>query len=291
MPTVTIAKTKLAQELGISRASLYYRPRKPAQDEALKQKIVAVMADHPAYGQRRVALALERNAKPIRRVMRLFRLKPRIRRGQRPAKPDDQNRQETRVVNILKTLCPIRANIVWAGDFTYFWFIDRFWYLVTVIDLFTREIVGWHVANHHTTALIIEAFHDARRRTDHSSRWFHSDQGSEYVAGAYELMLAAAGTLPSHSRKSSPWQNGHQESFYANFKLELGNVSRFSEVGELIEAIHQQISYYNERRIHTALKMPPAVFRRRREQKMTAIAVTSSIEKQFLLISGERKSV
>lgn len=291
MPTVTIAKTKLARELGISRASLYYRLRKPARDEALKQKIVAVMADHPAYGQRRVALALQRNKKSIRRVMRLFRLKPRVRRGQRPAKPEDHNRPETQVENILKALCPIRANIVWAGDFTYLWFIDRFWYVATIIDVCTREIIGWYVANHHTTALITEAFCDARRRTGHSPRWCHSDQGSEYVAGAYELLLATTGTRPSHSHKSSPWQNGHQESFYSNFKLELGNVARFSDVGELIEAIHQQIAYYNERRIHTALKMPPALFRRRHEQKITALAVTSSIEKQFLLTSGERKSV
>lgn len=291
MPTIKTTKVVLARELGISRASLYYQPRKPARDEALKQKIVAVMADHPAYGQRRVALALERNPKPIRRVMRLFRLKPKIRRGQRPTKPDDHNRPETQVVNILKTLCPIRANIVWAGDFTYLWFVDRFWYMATVIDVCAREIVGWHIANHHTTALIIEAFRDARRRTGHSPHYFHSDQGSEYVAGAYELVLAAVGTRASHSRKSSPWQNGYQESFYNNFKLELGNVARFSDVGELVEAIHQQIAYYNEWRIHTALKMPPAVFRRRHEQKMTALAVTSSIEKQFLLISGERKSV
>ena len=187
MSTINAPKAALARELGVSRAALYYRPRKPARDEALKQKIVAIMDDHPAYGQRRVAMALGRNKKPIRRVMRLFRLKPRIRRGQRPVKPDDQNRSETRVVNILKTLCPIRANIVWAGDFTYLWFIDRFWYVATVIDLWTREIIGWHVANHHTTALIMEALRDARRRTGHSPPYFHSDQGSEYVAGGYEL--------------------------------------------------------------------------------------------------------
>lgn len=291
MPRLKTTKTKIARELGVSRSSLYYRPRQPARDETLKQKIIVVMGEHPAYGQRRVALALGRNQKPIRRVMRLFDLKPKVRRGQRPPKPDDQNLPETRVENVLKTLCPISATIVWAGDFTYLWFMDRFWYVATVIDIFTREIVGWHIANHHTTALIIEAFDDAVRRTGRSPHYFHSDQGSEYVAGTYELLLASVGTRPSHSRKSSPWQNGHQESFYSNFKLELGNLSRFTEVGELIEAIHQQIIYYNERRIHTALKMPPAVFRQRPEQKRTAKAVTSLIENQLLLIPEERKSV
>ena len=202
--------------------------------------------------------------------MRKNHLKPRIRRGFRHLKPDDLGRPETRVINILKLLCPFRPNVVWAGDFTYFWFMDRFWYLATVIDVRTREIVGWHVANHHTTALIIEAFKDAVRRTGTVPDYFHSDQGSEYVSGGYESLLREHGTIPSQSRKGSPWQNGYQESFYANFKLELGNIKRCLHVGELIEAIHQQIDYYNNRRIHLALKMSPMKFRCLQEQKQSA---------------------
>lgn len=266
---MTKAKTKaaLARELGISRASLYYQPKKPASDEALKNKIVAVMDEHRAYGHRRVALALTMNKKPIIRVMAKFGLKPQVRRGWRPTKPEDLNKPETRVANVLRVICPIRPNVVWAGDFTYFWFIDRFWYLATAIDIHTREIVGWHFANHHTTALIMDAFNDAARRTKTAPTYFHSDQGSEYVSGAYESLLEQHGTAPSHSRKSSPWQNGYQESFYSQFKLELGNPNRFGHVGELIEAIHQQISYYNYRRIHSALKMPPIVFKQKQQLK------------------------
>ena len=156
---------------------------------------------------------------------------------------------------------------MWAGDFTYLWFKDRFWYIATVIDIHTREIVGWHIANHHTTSLIIDAFGDAVRRTKTASKYFHSDQGSEYVAGAYESLLAEHQTASSHSHKSSPWQNGFQESFYSQFKLELGNPNRFDHIGELIEAIHQQVAYYNTRRIHSALKMPPLIFKNIQLQK------------------------
>ena len=166
MEGTKITKTALAQKLGVSRASLYYKPKKPPCDEGEKDRIVAVMAEHPAYGSRRVALALGVNRKKTQRLMRRHGLKPRIRRGFRHTKPDDLGRPETRVPNILKVLCPIRPNVVWAGDFTYFWYAGRFWYLATVIDVCTREIVGWHVANHHTTALIIEAFKDAVRRTE-----------------------------------------------------------------------------------------------------------------------------
>ena len=186
----TKTKAALAKELGISRDSLYYKPKKPISDEELKQKIIAVMAEHPAYGHRRVAWALGFNKKAIIRVMNDNGLKPRIRRGWRPAKPEDLNKPETRVENVLKILCPIRPNVLWAGDFTYIWFLDRFWYVATVIDIYTREIVGWHIANHHTTSLIMDAFSDAARRTKTSPRYFHSDQGSEYVSGAYESLLA-----------------------------------------------------------------------------------------------------
>ena len=228
MGTISTTVTALARELGISRAALYYRPKKPSDDEQVKTKIMAVMINDQAYGSRRVAIALTINRKKAQRIMRAFGLKPKLRRGWRPMKPDDQNRPETQVINILQQICPLFQNIIWAGDFTYLWYQERFWYVATAIDVYTREIVGWHIANHHV--------------------------------------------VPSHSRKSSPWQNGFQESFYNNFKLELGDIRRFAGVGELITTIHSQINYYNQRRIHTALKMPPTVFKETRPQKKTAMA-------------------
>lgn len=276
MPMIKSTKTALARKLGIARSSLYYQPKKPPLDAQLKAKITAVMTEHPAYGHRRVAMALEINKKAVLRLMHIHGLKPKLRRGFRLNKPGDHNRPETHVTNILKTLCPLRTNMVWAGDFTYLWFMDHFCYVATVMDVYTREIVGWHIANHHTTALITEAFKDAVRRTGQSPGYFHSDQGSEYVSGAYLTTLTVYGTLPSHSRKSSPWQNGYQESFYSNFKLELGNPQRFSRIGELIEAIHQQIQYYNTKRIHTSLRMPPEVFKTKHLQKQLAYATIQS---------------
>lgn len=265
-------KVALAKKLGIARSSLYYKPKKPVSDEEDREKIIAVMEEHPAYGHRRVGIVLSWNRKKTNRLMQKFHLKPKLRRGFRLVKPDDLGRPETRVENIAKILCPIRPNILWAGDFTYVLFCSRFWYVATVIDVYTREILGWHLGNHHTTALIMEAFKDATRRTETSPKYFHSDQGSEYVSGAYESLLAEYGTTPSHSRKGSPWQNGYQESFYNNFKLELGDVHRFAHAGELMEAIGQQIRYYNTRRIHSALKMAPTIFRETRQQKQLAYA-------------------
>lgn len=273
MDALHTTKQALANQLGISRSALYYRLKQPAKDEAIKHAIAAVMYAHKAYGQRRVADALRINKKKAQRIMRQFGLRPKIRRATRPSKPDDIGRKELLRENVAIRLCPIQPHIVWAGDFTYFWYDGRFWYLATVIDVYTREIAGWHIANHHTTALITEAFKDAVTRTGETPTWFHSDQGSEYVSGGYEALLTSYGVIPSHSRKASPWQNGFQESFYSNFKLELGNITQFNSIGEFIEAIHQQLNYYNQSRIHTALKMPPIVYRKSQQQKGTARAV------------------
>jgi len=272
MGRTALTKAALAARLGVARSSLYYTPKQPARDAEDKAQILAVMGEHPAYGHRRVALALSMNHKKVARLMRLFGLQPAVRRGRGLVKPDDRGRPETQVANILKTLCPLSPNVVWAGDFTYLWFQSRFWYVATVIDVFTREIVGWHLAKHHTTSLIMDAFSDAVRRTGTAPTYFHSDQGSEYVSGAYTSLLTHHRTTPSQSRKSSPWQNGFQESFYNNFKLELGDVRRFAHVGELVEAVHGQMRYYNTMRIHSALKMPPVRYRESRERLKATVA-------------------
>ena len=82
------------------------------------------------------------------------------------------------------------------------------------------------------------------------------------------------------SHKGSPWENGFQESFYNNFKLDLGDPNRFDDLGEFIEAINQTIVEYNERRIHTTLKMSPANFRRLRDKQLsTQVKDKSSSEK------------
>jgi hypothetical protein len=81
MATLKTTKTELARKLGVSRQSLYYKPKKPPIDEEDKNKIVAIMAEHPAYGSRRVAIALEMNRKKAKRLMVRHGLKPKIRRG------------------------------------------------------------------------------------------------------------------------------------------------------------------------------------------------------------------
>lgn len=253
-------KRALAKKLGISRSSLYYQSKLKIRDQCLREEILGALHEHPSYGHRRLAIHLGRNKKCMLRVMKKFGIKPYRRRVRRPCKPGDLGKHPLNVANFAKALCPLKRNILWASDFTYFWFHGRFWYLATIIDVFSREIVGVSFSSKHDKELVLGALEDALK--NHSKpHYLHSDQGSEYRSYAYFDLLKKHNILASFSSKSSPWQNGFQESFYSEFKKDLGDTSRFETLGEFIEGLHHQIHYYNNRRIHTALNMPPALFK------------------------------
>lgn len=253
-------KRALAKKLGISRSSLYYQSKLKIRDQCLREEILSALHEHPSYGHRRLAIHLSRNKKCMLRVMKKFGIKPYRRRVRRPCKPDDLGKNPLNVANWAKALCPLRRCVLWASDFTYFWFHGRFWYLATVIDVFSREIVGFSFSGSHDKELVRGALQDALKNHP-APQYLHSDQGSEYRSYAYFDLLKQHGILASFSAKSSPWQNGYQESFYSEFKKDLGDTSRFETLGEFIEALQLQIHYYNNKRIHTSLKTVPALFK------------------------------
>jgi transposase InsO family protein len=255
------SKKELAKQLGISRQSLYYQPKLPAKDLKLKAKIEKVMTRHQAYGHRRIALDLGINKKRVLRVMKLFGLKPK-RRRKKPDKPQDLGQAPMAIPNLIKGIIIDAPNQVWVSDFTFLPYHGRFVYLATLEDVFTREVVGWEVSTRHNTDMVAQALLNGLEYYP-VPMIAHSDQGSEYRSKTYLNLLKSLNIQPSMSQKASPWQNGHKESFYSGFKLELGHPECYPTMGELIEAIAQQIHYYNNQRIHTALKCPPAVFAQR----------------------------
>lgn len=262
-----VTKMALARELGIARSTLYYTPKIPEKDLALKAQIETVWETHPAYGRVRLAIELRVNHKRIQRVMQLFEMKVPL-TTKTPKKPDDQNQLPAPYPNLVKQLKPTAPGQIWAGDFTYIPLHGKFLYLATVMDIFTREILGWEVLTVHTVTLIRGAFLDAKARAGYIPLYHHSDQGSEYKALSYLKEVEGLGIQVSMSKKASPWENGYQESFYGKFKLELGSIQHCRTVGEAVAKIHTQIAYYNTKRIHTALKMQPQIFRERYSHKM-----------------------
>jgi len=225
----------------------------------LKKTIEEVLREHPTYGYRRVATYLHINKKRIQRIMQKYGIKARRRRR---AKKYRKQKPSAAYVNLLMMSMPQYPHHIWAADFTEVWFKTQWVYIATVIDLYTREIVGVTVSLRKGTPLTLQALYSALLYRQRPAI-FHSDNGSEYNAQPFTTTLTDLSILISRSRPGCPWENGYQESFYGKFKLELGDPQRFKTLGELVAAIYRTIHYYNTARIHSALKMPPRMFAKR----------------------------
>jgi len=254
---VRLTKTELAKTIGVSRQFLYYKHLQHNKDWQLKVRIEKVLHEYPSYGYRRVAGHLKINRKPVGRVMRIFGLKAYRRRGRKYKK----NKDKTAIsyTNLLLEKSPEYPNHIWATDFTYIWFKDRFIYVSTVIDLFTRTVVGLNVSARHDRWLVITAFLDALRHNPRPDI-LHSDHGREYISKDYDITITELNIKRSMSRPGCPWENGYQEGFYSQFKVDFGDPNRFSSLGELTAEIYRTIYTYNNTRIHSALGTSPLQF-------------------------------
>jgi putative transposase len=249
-------KSKALEYLNIARSTFYYKPLLDEKDDGLRQEIEKVLDGNPSYGHRRIAIELKRNKKQIKRVMKKYGIKPR--RGRK--KPWKRGRsEEYEAPNLLTSLFPLYRNHLWITDFTYLKWRNRWVYVCTVIDLFTREVVGISIMTNHSSLLVSQALLNALTANDPPTI-IHSDQGSEYKSRLFRSIASDYKILQSMSKKGSPWQNGYQESFFGNWKVDIGDVNRFETLGELTAEIYRSIYYYNNLRIHTSLGMSPKRF-------------------------------
>lgn len=254
-----------AKALGVNRKNIYRQSKQEIKDERLKVEIEKTWEAHPAYGHRRLAIYLCVNHKRISRVMRKFNLKPPRRKIKHFC---TRSTPHHTFFNLIKGWKPARPHDLWCSDVSYIKFRGRFWYLATIVDIHTRKVVGVQIHKKHDQYLTLSLIKQAMINTKTIPKIFHSDQGTEYMARSVTKFLESNNVKVSVSDTASPWQNGYQESFFGKFKSEFGNFGRFSSVGELMEAIYSYIHYYNHQRIHTSLKMPPAVY----EQTLTQMS-------------------
>jgi transposase InsO family protein len=214
---------------------------------------------NPAYGHKRLADHLKINKKRVLRVMKLFGIKPYRRTTKKPL---DLKPKDSVFPNLLMFETPSGPGDIYASDFTYIKFQGKWIYPATVLDVYTREIVGISILTTHATQLVMNALSSALLNRP-PPRIIHSDQGSEYASKDYTTLVQTLGINQSMSAPGCPWENGYQESFYKGFKMDLGDPERFETLGELIAEIYKTINYYNRNRIHTALGMSPLQFARK----------------------------
>lgn len=160
-----------------------------------------------------------------------------------------------RIFNILwRDFKADKPNQKWTSGITYLWVEKCWWYLATVMDLYSRKIIGWHLSANMDEQLIETALTMALgRREAKPGLIVHSDRGVQYRSQKYIDCLQAAGCQISMNRKGNCWDNAPMESFYARLKVELVYAQRFDNVDELRTSLFNYIEvFYNRKRRHSA---------------------------------------
>jgi transposase InsO family protein len=153
-------------------------------------------------------------------------------------------------------------NLLWYGDITYIWVEDKFFYLATVLDAATKEVLGWALADNMRTGLIVDALNRAVRRRGGAAGGviFHSDRGSQYTSAEFAAVCAGHGVRQSMGRTGVCWDNAAAESFLSTLKRELVRRFRWRTAKELKRGLFQWIeTWYNRRRLHSSIGYRPPV--------------------------------
>src|SRR5262245_15891872 len=150
---------------------------------------------------------------------------------------------------------PSGANEAWVSDITSIPTREGWLYLAAVEDLYARRVVGWAMAEHRESRLVVDALEMAvQRRLPGAGLLAHSDRGSQYASEHYQLLLARHGITCSMSRRADCWDNAPMESFFASLKKELVLDADFATRAEARAAIFEYIEvFYNGQRRHSSL--------------------------------------
>jgi putative transposase len=145
-------------------------------------------------------------------------------------------------------------NQKWVGDITYLWTDEGWLYLATVIDLYSRLVVGWAMSERMTAQLVCDALQMALwRRRKPTGVIVHSDRGSQYCSGAYQQLIRESELLCSMSAKGNCYDNACAESFFHSLKVEAIHGERFSTREEMRQTVFEYIEVdYNRARRHSA---------------------------------------
>ncbi len=260
--------------LGVSRSGYYARRGRPAsarseRREELALKITAVHAENRrVYGSPRVYQVLKARGErvcenTVADVMRERAIRAKGRKKFVPRTTDDGDHGMPVAQNVLdrqfEAELPGRK---WAADITYVPTDEGWLYLAGVIDLCSRKVVGWSMADHMRTDLVTDALAMAvERRKPGEGLLHHSDRGSQYASEDYVRMLRSHGMTASMSGRGECWDNAPAESFWATLKTELVHHERYATREQARASIFEYVEvFYNRERLHSALgyKSPEA---------------------------------
>lgn len=253
-----------ALDVSLSGYRAWKRGGTPHRKRLTDNQIVAVLrAIHAelkgAYGSPRMVRKLRTRGFPAskERVERLMRENGIRARHKRRYKVTTDSRHGLPVAeNLLdRQFTPALPNQTWTSDITYLWTDEGWLYLAIVLDLFSREVIGWSLKPRMTAELVTDALTMAWfRRKPAPGVLHHSDRGSQYASQAFQAKLKGYGMVCSMSRKGNCWDNAPTESWFNSFKNERIHGIRYTSHAEMKAAAFEYIEvFYNRKRQHSTL--------------------------------------
>src|SRR5580692_9079186 len=265
----------LCETLEVSTAGYYAWRQRPTSSQeqrrtALVVEIRAIHAETKArYGSPRVHAELVARGQDccvntVARLMHDHDVRAKTARKFRCT--TDSNHDLPVAENLLdRQFNPAAANEAWVADITYIPTREGWLYLAVVEDLYSRRVVGWSMATHLESRLVVDALALAvERRLPGEGLLAHSDRGSQYASDHYQRLLAKHGIACSMSRKADCWDNAPMESFFASLKKELVHDADFATRAEARAALVEYLEvFYNNQRRHSSLGyVSPAEYER-----------------------------
>lgn len=250
-----LSVVRQCQLLGIARSSFYHRPQAPPEEELTLLKLIDQQyLETPFYGSRKMTVMLRQhgyavNRKRVQRLMRQLGIEaiyPKPRLSQ--AHPEHQV-----YPYLLRDLKVIGANHVWCTDITYLPVLKGHFYLVAMMDWFSRKVLSWRISNTLDVTFCLEALQEAIALYG-KPEIFNSDQGSQFTSNSFTACLKAAGVQISMDGRGRCHDNIFIERLWRSLKYELIYLMAFEDGIHLNKEVQRWFHWYNQERPHQALK-------------------------------------
>jgi len=235
-------------------------PRAQASEQLLYEIRAIHKAGRGTYGSPKIHQVLKQQGKSCsrKRVARLMRMNGIVAKRQRCFKRTTQRHAKRPVAanHLSQQFTTTKPNQVWLADITYIRTQEGWLYLAAVIDLYSRQVIGWSMSKRMTDGLTLTALRMAvcKRLPASSKLMHHSDRGSQYTSKNYQQLLIGYGIQVSMSGAGNCYDNAPMESFFSLLKTELVHHERYTTRQEARTSLFDYIEvFYNRQRVHSSI--------------------------------------